>query len=172
MKVFIVIDMQNDFVTGSLANKEAEKIVPRIVDAINNQPKDCKFYCTYDTHDEHYLNTLEGHNLPVVHCVDGTDGWEYVPDISEALAKHNCIRVYKDTFTAKTLLFTLFTDDIDEIELCGTCTDICVVSNAILLRGYFPNTKITVNSSLCAGTTPDNHEAALTVMRSCQIEVV
>ena len=168
-KVLVVIDMQNDFVTGSLANKDAEKIIPGIVQTIKDFDGD--IYATKDTHDNNYLSTAEGKALPVSHCISGTKGWEIVKDIYVAMRRKEgskCKILNKSTFG----LVKYGWDDYDEYVLVGTCTDICVISNALIIKAKHPESKVSVIASLCAGVTPEKHQAALDVMRSCQIEVI
>jgi nicotinamidase-related amidase len=179
-KVLVVVDMQVDFITGALGSKAAQSIVPDVVKKIEEWGGHIVY--TMDTHWSNYASTLEGKKLPIPHCVHGTDGWKLHPSIAEAF-QNKFVReleeVRKRTFGSivladklKTLLCEESGLDWDEFELCGLCTDICVVSNALILRASFPNVPITVNSRLCAGTTPEAHEAALATMRSCQIDVI
>ena len=180
-KVLVVVDVQNDFVDGSLGTPEAQAIVPNVVkkieEYINN---DWDIYCTRDTHSESYLNTPEGLKLPVKHCIYKTHGWELNKYIVDALNNpFNYVPVYnKRTFgceelTTELLRYDEYDETIDEIELVGVASDICVISNALLLKNKFYNkfTTISVDASCCAGTTPERHKAALEVMKSCQIEV-
>lgn len=177
MKVLIVIDMQNDFITGSLANPDAAAIVPGIVEEIKSG-KYQKIIGTQDTHNSSYLSSQEGKHLPVVHCVQYTDGWKVQEDIEEALEESpNAYYCKKNTFGYYSLpIMVAHTSEelkeLEEIVLVGTCTDICVISNAIILKSAFPETKISVIKSLCAGTSTAAHNAALMVMRQCQIEVI
>ena len=142
-KILIVVDMQKDFVDGSLGTKEAQAIVPAVKDKIENFEGDIIF--TKDTHEEDYLNTQEGQNLPVVHCIRGTAGHEIIEELQP---------------------YT-----IESIELIGLCTDICVVSNALLIKAFLPEVPISVTAGCCAGVTPEKHKSALETMKSCQIEV-
>ena len=166
-KALIVIDMQNDFITGTLANATAQKIVAPIVRRI-----DCfrgSVFATRDTHGKNYLSTPEGKELPITHCVKDTNGWQIQKDIAHALEFKNATIVDKPTFGS---LNWDFLQEFTEVELVGTCTDICVVSNALLLKAAMPEVRISVDSSCCAGVTPALHEAALITMGSCQIEIV
>lgn len=186
MKLLVVVDMQNDFIDGSLGSAEAQAIVPRVVDKVKNIDKtNTLVLLTKDTHYENYLETLEGTMLPVKHCIENTNGWCIKKEISSivdntpGLLKYSSdriinSRIYKHTFGSNDLreLLLTFRKDIDEVELCGLCTDICVVSNALMARQTLPNTKITVDASCCAGVTPEKHKAALEVMKSCQINVI
>ncbi len=164
--------MQKDFVDGALGTKEAEQIVPAVVDKIRSYDiKDV--FVTRDTHKPEYMETQEGRNLPVVHCVEGTEGWEL--DKAVAAAVTGATFVNKPTFGSKDLaemISDIASKEEIEIELIGLCTDICVVSNAVILKAYMPEVKISVDSACCAGVTPEKHEAALETMRSCQINVI
>ena len=170
-KLLVVVDMQVDFVTGSLGSPEARQIVPRVVEKVK-QALENKYTVvhTMDTHGEDYLNTFEGKNLPVKHCIDGTDGWELISELKNLLPEKHQIR--KPTFGSLSLIREYQKENFSEIELCGVCTDICVVSNALLLRAAFPNTKIVVDSKATAGSSMEAHEAALLVMQKNQIEVI
>lgn len=172
-KILIVVDMQNDFITGSLGTPEAQAVVANVAEKIKNFDGDV--YYTLDTHDESYKTSQEGTNLPVEHCVEGTKGWELAPAIVEA-APIDAERVYcKNQFGSVELAEDLqdfsVAYPIESIELVGLCTDICVVSNAILLKAFLPEVPIIVDSSCCAGVTTAKHEAALETMKSCQIIV-
>ncbi|MCR4584791.1 MAG: cysteine hydrolase [Lachnospiraceae bacterium] len=167
MNILIVVDMQKDFIDGSLGTKEAEDIVGNVRKKIEGF--DGKLIFTRDTHQENYLDTFEGRNLPVKHCIENTDGWEIsaaLKDLSE-----NAVVINKPTF-GYTGWTSLIGDEPSSIELCGLCTDICVISNALILRALYPEVPMTVDSSCCAGVTPEKHEAALSVMESCQIKVI
>lgn len=169
MKVLVVVDMQNDFVTGSLGTKEAREIVPSVKKKIEKYFSNGEeIIFTRDTHYSNYLDTQEGKNLPVEHCIYGTMGW----NILEGLETPNCQYVDKNTFGWDQWKETLGKSNLDEVELIGVCTDICVVSNALLIKVLFPEAKITVDASCCAGVTPEKHDAALEVMKSCQINVI
>jgi nicotinamidase-related amidase len=165
-KTLIVIDMQNDFVTGSLANPMAQAIIPNIKAKIAKYEKDGdEIIFTRDTHRANYLDTAEGKKLPVPHCISGTWGWLVVDELNHPEHHH----INKTTFGYP---HWSYEDDFEEIELVGTCTDICVVSNALILKAQFPNANITVDASCCAGATPESHKAALTTMKMCQINVI
>ncbi len=211
MKVLVVVDMQNDFVTGVLGTKEAEAVVQNVAEkikaAINENER---IIFTYDTHEDDYLLTEEGKNLPVPHCIRGTKGWELTPEIDNMRVAANikngpnvrCIR--KETFGAIALAKLLgetesggaaaltkmpdepgpeqpaldrtgrewpFPEEITEVELVGLCTDICVISNAMLIKAILPNVHIVVDAACCAGVTPESHDTAIAAMRGCQIEV-
>ena len=170
-KLLVVVDMQKDFVDGALGTKEAELIVPSVVEKIRSYDiKDV--FVTYDTHQENYMDTQEGHNLPVKHCVEGTEGWELDAAVKEAVAGATIVKkpTFGSTDLAQQIKSISEKEDI-EVELIGLCTDICVVSNALLLKAFMPEVHISVDSSCCAGVTPQKHEAALETMRSCQIDV-
>ena len=172
-KVLIVIDMQNDFVTGSLGSEMAQAIVPNILEKLKKAKEERSIILfTRDTHEVNYLETLEGKNLPVEHCIRGTEGWEIIPEFKEYtfVTSRSTNMVNKPTF-GSIYLPTMIPNEFEEIEICGVCTDICVVSNALMLRAKYPNARIIVDSNACVGTSVEAHESALTVMRSCQIEV-
>lgn len=167
----IVIDMQNDFIDGSLGTAEAVAIIENVKDKIRQySPEDV--IATMDTHGEDYMNTQEGKYLPVEHCIKGTDGWKIREDIASLLTG---AKIYeKPTFGSMQLaadLKALSEVEEFELELIGLCTDICVASNALLLKAYMPEVKISVDPACCAGVTPEKHLAALETMRSCQIVV-
>lgn len=169
-KILVVIDMQNDFIDGALGTKEAEAIVENVKAKIRSyDPHDV--IATRDTHEVNYLSTQEGRYLPVEHCIRGTEGWEVRHDIAELLEE---AQVYdKPTFGSTQMaadLAALSEREELEIELVGLCTDICVVSNALLIKAYLPEARISVDPSCCAGVTPESHEAALATMRMCQID--
>lgn len=170
-KILVVVDMQKDFIDGALGTKEAQAIVANVVKKIGGyKPGD--IYATRDTHSENYLETAEGKALPVVHCVEGTTGWELCPQVEEAMK--GCIIVNKPTFGSVVLADMLAEENAREtleIELVGLCTDICVVSNALLLKAVMPENTISVDASCCAGVTPESHEAALLTMKMCQIQI-
>jgi len=171
-KILIVVDMQKDFVDGALGTKEAAAIVPAVEEKIRGFDGD--IIVTYDTHAENYMETREGRKLPVPHCIKGTDGWELDAGIRAALEGRDYKTIEKPTFGATELpeyIKANYNTSETEIELCGLCTDICVVSNALLLKASFTEMDITVDSACCAGVTPESHSAALTTMKMCQIDV-
>ena len=172
-KILIVVDMQKDFVDGSLGTKEAQSIVPAVKDKIENFEGDIIF--TKDTHEEDYLNTQEGQNLPVKHCIRGTDGWELQSDLNDYALENHCLIFDKPTFGSTSLAGCVSgiarMAPIDQIEIVGLCTDICVISNAILLKTALPDTEIIVDASCCAGVTPQSHQNALEAMKMCQITI-
>ncbi len=174
MKHFlIVVDMQKDFIDGALGTKEAVAIVPNVVKKIREF--DGEIFATLDTHFENYLETAEGKNLPVPHCIKGTEGWLLNKDIARALEAKGYTAVEKNTFGSvklPALIEEAANGDVFNVEVIGLCTDICVVSNALLIKANFPEAPIFVDASCCAGVTPQAHEAALATMRSCQITIV
>lgn len=167
-KCLIVIDCQKDFITGTLANKDAKAKLPALISKINEARENkISIIYTKDTHDQNYLESFEGKNLPVIHCIKNTEGWEFEEGIGPL---ENEIIICKPNFGYP--YWTHVIPTIDEIEIIGFVTDICVVSNALALRMFYPDAKITVDASCCAGVTPEKHKAALEVMKSCQIEVI
>lgn len=174
MKHFlIVVDMQTDFINGSLGTPEAVAIKAAAVQRIKSF--DGEIIATLDTHRADYLQTAEGKKLPVSHCVKGTPGWQLDGEIRGALERHGYIAVEKPTFGS--LILPQIIEDIAagedfDMTLLGLCTDICVVSNALLLKARFHEKQIFVDSACCAGVTPEKHRAALEVMKSCQINVI
>ena len=171
--ILIAVDLQNDFVDGALGSPEATAIVDRAAEIIRSF--DGTVYVTFDTHSENYMKTAEGKHLPVPHCIKGTPGWSLNETIRRALDKRTYTAVEKPTFGSTALpglLQAAHGNGPHTITLIGLCTDICVVSNALLLKASFPESELTVISSACAGVTPESHAAALTVMQSCQICVV
>lgn len=171
-KVLIVVDMQKDFIDGALGSAEAVAIVDNVVNKINEF--DGEIIVTYDTHQENYMETREGKHLPVPHCIENTNGWELNKDVENALVGRGACKIRKPTFGSVKLVDIL--SDVNEkdteVTLIGLCTDICVVSNAMLLKANYPEMDITVDASCCAGVTPDSHKAALTTMKMCQINVI
>lgn len=172
-KLLIVVDMQKDFVDGSLGTSEAMGIVSEVVKKVENFDGDVIF--TRDTHQENYMETQEGRLLPVVHCVENTPGWEIIPELDN-LRKGRGLKCYdKPTFGCTALAEDIKAmyekQELESVELIGLCTDICVVSNALLIKAFVPELPVAVDSRRCAGVTPEKHEAALETMRSCQITV-
>lgn len=172
MKVLAVIDMQNDFIDGALGTAEAQAIVPGVIEKIKGF--DGRVLATRDTHGEDYMDTEEGRNLPVVHCVRDTKGWQIHPEIAALLTEQP---IDKPTFGSLGLGQVLSAyhkqqEPIESITLIGVCTDICVISNALLLKAYMPEVPVTVDASCCAGVTPETHGQALEAMKVCQINIV
>lgn len=172
-KVLVVVDMQNDFITGSLANPAAEAIVKPMAEYIKSFDGDQVIF-TRDTHYHNYLETQEGKNLPILHCQYCSEGWDIHDYLFNAMENKNCrwTMVDKDSFGDIEELDDKLDAFVDEIYLCGTCTDICVISVALNLKARYPEVKMYCIADLCAGLTPEKHAAALEVMRSCQIEVI
>lgn len=173
-EILIVVDMQKDFVDGSLGTKEAVAIVPSVVKEMKK--KYDKVFLTRDTHQPDYLETREGRFLPVVHCVENTSGWQFDKKVGKAAEKlENAEIINKPTFGSEQLIELLKTENekekIDRITLIGLCTDICVVSNALMVKAAFPEMDVRVLKDCCAGVTPETHEAALTTMKMCQIVI-
>lgn len=172
-RYLIVVDMQKDFVNAALGTKEAEAIVPALLQKVQNFDGEVIF--TKDTHFENYLSTAEGKLLPVEHCIKGTEGWMLIEELERYCAENNSTVYEKLTFGCKELAQDMLakheTEPIASIELIGLCTDICVVSNALLLKAFLPEVEISVDASCCAGVTPMKHDAALETMASCQILV-
>lgn len=173
--ILIVVDMQNDFISGSLGTREAEAIVGRVVKKVRSFDGPVIF--TRDTHTEHYPETAEGRKLPISHCIRGTQGWELHPALEELRVQKDAVTFDKITFGSKELAIYLSEKikefgGISSITLCGLCTDICVISNALLIKAFLPEVPILVDSACCAGVTPDSHLNALKAMEMCQIEIV
>ncbi len=179
MKYLVVVDMQNDFITGSLGSSHAQSIVPNVLKKIAEW--DGSIVATQDTHDETYLHTQEGSNLPVSHCIEGTYGWEIEHSI-QALLSEKCadgqqvVYVSKGAFGSSHLANLLCdvekNEPIDSIHIVGLCTDICVISNAMILKSYLPEVPIIVDAFCCAGVTPKSHLTALQAMKACQITII
>lgn len=168
-KVLIVVDMQNDFIDGALGTKEAVAILPNVKIKVEEYRKaGNEVIFTRDTHMENYLETQEGKNLPVVHCIKDSTGWA----ISPQLDTKDAVIIDKPTFGSVAMM-SEFTDKYRdaEFELVGLCTDICVISNAIMLKAFLPEVKISVDASCCAGVTPESHRNALAAMKMCQINI-
>ncbi len=172
-KILIVVDMQKDFIDGALGSAEAVAVVDRVVDKINGFDGD--IVVTYDTHQEDYMSTREGKYLPVPHCIKGTEGWELNDKVEAALQDKFFVPMEKPTFGSIDLpryIEENYNPDEVSLEFVGVCTDICVVSNALLCKANFPEMDITVDAACCAGVTVDKHNAALETMRSCQIDIL
>lgn len=173
-RYLIVVDMQNDFIDGTLGTKEAQTIVENV--AAEAEAFDGTVLFTRDTHHENYMETQEGKHLPVLHCIEGTHGWNICARLEGIRTAKSCPVFDKPSFGSMELADYLrkrnAVNPIDEIELVGLCTDICVISNALLLKAVLPETKLSVRKSCCAGVTPESHEAALCSMASCQVEIL
>lgn len=174
MKILVVIDMQNDFTYGALKNDDAIGIIPTIEDKILSF--DGEVIYTRDTHTEDYLETQEGRKLPVKHCIIGSEGWEIVKPLEELRQKKNAKTIDKPTFGSLELadyVLILYNEgNVEEIEFIGVCTDICVISNAMLVKNTIPELTVKVDASCCAGVSKESHETALKAMAACQIEIV
>ena len=190
-KVLVVVDMQNDFITGVLGTEEAKAITPKVAQYIRDHAdKDTVLLFTRDTHDADYLNTQEGKKLPIPHCLKDTYGWELAPEMEEVIYdtrdKYSDFDTYfpyvsdhiidKPTFGSidlQNLLYVLDEeDDVKEITLLGVCTDICVISNAILAKATLPEATVKVVAGCCAGVSPETHKTALEAMKLCQIDII
>lgn len=172
MKYLIVVDMQNDFITGSLGTKEAEAILPKVIEKVKSFEGMVLY--TKDTHQAEYLSTQEGKNLPVEHCMEGTWGWMLADELEALSNGHKVFN--KPTFGSTELAAFLVEENkkkaIEGIELCGLCTDICVISNAFLIKANLTEVPVSVDASCCAGVTPESHFNALSAMKMCQVAVV
>jgi len=168
-KLLIVVDMQNDFITGALGSRQAKRILPNVIAKVDEYKADCcEIIFTRDTHHNGYLSTQEGRLLPVIHCVEGTEGHK----VASGLETDGCTVLDKPAFGSLKLAETAAKGGYDEIELCGLCTDICIVSNALIIKAQLPETKITVDAGCCAGTSEEGHKAALLTMKMCQVNVI
>lgn len=171
MNVLVVVDMQNDFIDGTLGTKEAAAIVSNVAEKIKTFKG--LILATRDTHDEDYLSTQEGRKLPVEHCIKGSKGWEIRKEIAELIEEEP---IDKPTFGSRELADRLFALDreekIESITLIGLCTDICVISNALLLKAFLPEVPVIVDASCCAGVTKESHEQALEAMKMCQVQIL
>ena len=171
-KALIIVDMQEDFVSGSLGTKEARAIVPRVAEKAAHFDGTVIF--TLDTHGDDYLKTQEGRILPVPHCIKGTAGHRLVPELESLAEQLAAEKVEKETFGSLALAERLgkLRDTIESVELVGLCTDICVISNALIIKAALPEVPVLVDSRCCAGVTPHSHEAALETMRSSQVKIL
>lgn len=168
-RILVVVDMQKDFVDGALGSREAAAIVPHVADKMRAyREAGDEVVFTFDTHFEDYPDTMEGKKLPVAHCIKGTAGWEPVQGLGEIKGK----RFEKHTFGSRELADYVAAGQYDSVELVGLCTDICVISNAMLIKAAVPDTPIRVDAACCAGVTPESHENALNAMRMCHIDVI
>lgn len=175
-KILVVIDMQEDFVNGALGTDEAKAIVPKIKSKIRDYNTNINLvWATQDSHQKNYLATQEGQHLPIQHCIRDTDGWRIIPELGKEYIDEV---FYKNSFGSTDMILSIERElestisAATEIEFVGVCTDICVVSNALLVKTMFPEMKITVDASCCAGVTPQKHKAALEVMKSCHIDII
>lgn len=168
--VLIVVDMQNDFIDMSLGTAEALKTIEPVCELIRSDQFDTVI-ATMDTHPENYLETFEGKHLPVEHCIKGTIGWQINEKVKKALEERNAMIIEKPTFGSEELAELLKKEQPETVTFCGLCTDICVISNAMLVKAALTETPLYVYEKACAGVTPEKHKAALEVMASCQIEI-
>jgi len=171
-KYLVVIDMQNDFLTGALKNDEGVKVIGYIKEKLDHIDADTKVIFTRDTHQDDYMSSEEGANLPVPHCIENTDGWEITSELVPYINKENVFN--KNTFGSKELakFFENLKEDVESVELVGVCTDICVISNALLIKSVLPNAKIYVDAKGCAGVTPKSHDTAIEAMKACHIHIL
>lgn len=170
-RVLIVVDMQNDFIDGALGTKEAVAIVPAVREKIRNFDGTVLF--TRDTHGPNYMNTQEGRNLPVPHCIQGTDGWQIHPELEQLRTTNAIDKVTFGSSELGSLLLKLNEEDpIEDITFIGVCTDICVISNVMIAKAFLPEVPLIVDSSCCAGVTPESHENALKAMAACQVKIL
>ena len=168
-KLIVVVDMQNDFIDGALGTQEAQQMLPKLVKKLE-QEKEAELIFTLDTHNQYYMDTQEGKNLPVPHCIKPEHGWK-IADALQKFADKAAAVIEKPSFGSLALPQAVSKIEADEIELVGLCTDICVISNAMILKAAFPETTLAVDASCCAGVTPESHAAALAAMKMCQIEI-
>lgn len=174
MKALVIVDMQNDFLDDSvLGNEQCRQVIPKIVDKVGKGGYD-RIYVTRDTHQENYLETQEGKNLPVVHCIEGSEGWQIQKDIEAAVqaAAVPVDYIDKPTFGSLKLAEKLTEDKVDEVEFTGVCTGICVISNAILAKAKAPEMFVKVDASCCGCVTEESHRTALEAMKLCQITII
>lgn len=171
MKALVVIDMQNDFISGALGSEQAQALVERVVAKIEGSRHQAQLFYTRDTHGAEYLQTQEGRRLPVPHCRKGTPGWELEPRVQAALGE-GAVGFDKPVFGSRALAeYLAALPGLAEVELVGLCTDICVIANALLLKSYLPEVTIAVDAGCCAGVTKQSHQTALQAMAACQVEV-
>lgn len=169
-KLLVVVDMQNDFVTGALPNETAQAFVPKMVQYIRDFDGDVVF--TQDTHDENYMNTQEGRKLPVPHCITGTEGWEIIPELQEFTDEFKMNVFKKPTFGSIELAKYIAAADYGEVYFCGVCTGICVINNVALTKAYCPELPVKVVEDLCACVTPETHKNAIEAMKVFQVDIV
>lgn len=169
-KILVVVDMQNDFIDGALGTKEAVSIVPNVKEKIKNF--EGKVFFTRDTHEENYMETQEGKNLPVPHCIKGTKGWEIRSELMEFCKETPIDKVTFGSVKLGTILHDINKENpIESITFIGLCTDICVISNVIIAKAFLPEVQIIVDASCCAGVTPESHKNALKAMQVCQVKI-
>lgn len=171
-KALIVIDMQNDFITGVLGNNECRAVVPHVVKRVQDAVEEgMDIIFSQDTHQEDYLSTQEGKKLPVPHCIQNTEGWKIIPELAETAAQRGIVFT-KETFGSRAIAEYIKAHHYDEVELVGVCTDICVISNAMVIKAFAPELEIFIKESCCAGVTPQSHETAIEAMKACQMNIV
>lgn len=172
-KILIVVDMQNDFLTGALRNEEGISVIGYIRDKVEKADDETKIIFTKDTHQKNYMETEEGANLPVSHCIEGSEGWEITKELLPYSEKNKVF--CKDTFGSRDLAKFLEEEknnaEIEEVELVGVCTDICVISNAIVAKTALPDVKVYVDAAGCAGVTPESHDTAIKAMKACHVHI-
>lgn len=173
MNALVIVDVQNDFITGSLGTMEAQDMLPRLIKKARGF--DGIVFMTRDTHGPDYLQTQEGRMLPVLHCIKDTEGWQFPPELDVLRESRNAVVYEKPCFGSSRLveeLVQLYTaGTLESVELAGFCTDICVISNALMIKAALPELPVYADAACCAGVTPQKHEAALDVMESCQVIV-
>lgn len=172
-KILVVVDMQNDFTTGPLGNAQCTAVIPEVVSAIQNGAYD-QIIFTKDTHQENYLQTQEGQKLPVPHCIEGTNGWEIVPEVWNAASGKETDVICKPAFGSVALgekLLAYHKEPL-EIDFCGVCTGICVISNVMIAKAFVPEAKVCVIEPACACVTPHSHQTAIEAMKNCQVEII
>lgn len=171
-KALLVIDMQNDFITSVLGNNECRAVVPQVVKRVQEAIEEgTDLIFSQDTHQEGYLTTQEGRKLPVPHCIKDTDGWEIIPELAETAVRKGIVFT-KETFGSTTIAEYVKAHNYDEVELIGVCTDICVISNAMIIKAFNPELEIFIRESCCAGVTPQSHQTAIEAMKACQINIL
>lgn len=171
MKILVVVDMQNDFIDGALGTREAQAIVPHVVEKIRNF--DGMVIATRDTHQSDYLKTQEGRNLPVEHCIKGTKGWQIRPEVAALLTEEPMDKpAFGSVELGERLRKLQEQEEIESITLIGLCTDICVISNAMIVKANLPEVPVIVDAGCCAGVTVESHVRALEAMKVCQIQIV
>lgn len=168
-KIIVVVDMQNDFIDGALGTLEAQQMLPRLAEKLERE-KDAELIFTMDTHNQYYMDTQEGKNLPVPHCIKPEHGWKIAESLQKFVDKAAAV-IEKPSFGSLALPQAVSKIEAEEIELVGLCTDICVISNAMILKAAFPEIKVAVDASCCAGVTLESHANALAAMKMCQIEI-
>ncbi|SFR91767.1 cysteine hydrolase family protein [Anaeromicropila populeti] len=172
--LLVVIDMQKDFIDGSLGTSQAVELVPKVIQKIKEHNGELVF--TRDTHEKNYLNTQEGYYLPVEHCIKGTAGWQLEEEIGRLAQERNSVILDKPSFgsmeLAEYLKKVVESKGVEEVQLIGLCTDICVISNAMILKAALPEVKVSVDGSCCAGVTVESHQKALEAMKMCQIQII